>query len=40
MSSSISDTGKRLADEAKDTAGKLLDSQLDFGHFARKPSDC
>jgi len=27
MSSSISDTGKRLADEAKETAGKLLDSQ-------------
>ncbi len=27
MSSSTGDTGARLADDAKDTAGKLLDSQ-------------
>jgi len=27
MSSSTGDTGARLADEAKDTTGKLLDSQ-------------
>lgn len=27
MSSSIGDTGARLADDAKDTAGKLLNSQ-------------